>query len=170
MKPLEVIIAENEYAHISFWADKYVDLIGEQRPQTAHETLKRIEENPTSEAEEIRAAIKENGLDTVMYPFYRDMLINHGLLTEEEVATHDAHSKMYGRPCDTPEGLEATKDGIITTMIDSKNRILGMNEEDPLYGMYMSKGGETLRRDIMNSQSHIFTATFDMQTVADYAE
>ena len=170
MKPLETIIAENEYAHISFWADKYVDLIGNLRPQRAHETLVKMEENPTSESAEVRAAIKENGLDRIMYPFYRNMLIGHGLLTGEEVEMQDRYAASYGRPCATPEELEATKDGILTTMIDSKNRILGMSEEDPLYGMYKIKGGETLKQDIINTQSHIFATTFDLQTVSDLSE
>lgn len=170
MKPLETIIKENEYAHISFWADKYVDLIGNARPQRAHETLVRMEENPTSESAEVVAAIKETGLDRIMYPFYRNMLIGHGLLTPDEVEAQDRYAASYGRPCATPEELEATKDGILTTMIDSKNRILGMSEEDPLYGMYQTKGGETLRQDIVNTQSHIFATSFDLQTVSDYTE
>ena len=170
MKPLETIIRENEYAHISFWADKYVDLIGSLRPQRAHETLKRMEENPTDETPIVREAIKANGLDRVMYPFYRNLLIGHGLLTGEELEAQDRYAASYGRPCGTPEELEATKDGILTTMIDSKNRILGMNEEDPLFGMFKIKGGEALKQDIINTQSHIFATSFDLQTVSDLSE
>ena len=169
MKPLEQIVRENEYAHITFWAGKYVDIMGLNRPQNAVDTLNRLKgSEDTKETQAIFGAIKETGLDSVMYPFYRGILINHNLVTSEEVAEYDGYARQLGRPCSSEEEVEDAQNAVIANMLENKNRILGMNENDPLYTMYESKGGESLRHDILTVQSHAFATT--IESVVDLAE